>query len=358
MKLINLKKVNKILIIKLSAIGDVVHALPAANIIKRQAPWVELSWIVEDKAASILKSHPAIDKLIILPRQSWQLEFKGKKFTVLNEIIDFFKDLRSYKYDIAFDLQGLLKSGLVTYFSGATFRFGYSDAREGSRTFYNKKFTPPSVGTPVVERYLELIEKGLGIKGTGVEFRILSTQAEKEKNDLLFDRYDIDNQKKIAVIHPITSWKSKNWPLGSYSLLCDRLIEKNDCQVLFTGSDVDIEKIDLITKKMENKALNLAGKINLRELAELYKRADIFIGGDTGPMHIAAAVDCPVVVIMGPTDAERNGPYGENNVVIRNEELSCLNCWKRECPLGHNDCMKKLQPDIVLEAVRTIVEVN
>ncbi len=356
MELIKLKS-TKIIIIKLSAIGDVVHALPAVNIIKDKIPSAEVSWIVDKKASNVLEDHPSIDNLIVLPLSIWKENIKSNKVETFNEIINFFQNIRSFKYHYAIDLQGLFKSGLVTFLSGARYRIGYNDAREGSTLFYNKKFSPPPEGTPVVERYIQLIEKSLGIKSNKVEFNLSFSQFEKEKIDVLLIEYGIENNRRIVVINPITSWLSKNWPLNLYSLLCDRLIDEYDCQVLLTGSAANTDEIDLIIEGMKNRAFNLCGRINLRELAELYKRADVFVGGDTGPMHIASAVDCPVVTIMGPTNPVRNGPYGVKSIILQ-KEIDCINCWKRKCPLDHHNCMKQITVNEVFNAITSIMEVN
>jgi len=348
---------ERILIVKLSAIGYVVHALPVAHALEENFPRAEISWIVEDKAQEILAGNPCLDQVIILPRREWAKGFKNNKLQTLKEIKDFFIALRKKRFDLAIDLQGLFKSGLITWLSGARLRLGYSDSREGSTLFYNRKVTPPPENIPVVERYLELL-KPLGVERVEAKFDIAVSGEDKAKIDSLFAFYAIKPQDRLIAINPFTSWHSKNWLSGRYAELGDKLIAEAGYKVIFTGGPADQEGIDRILGLMDREAYNLAGETSLKELAELYSRVYLFIGGDTGPMHLAAAMGVPVIALMGPTDPARNGPYGTDSIVIQ-KDLRCKNCWKRECPkLGaeREACMKQIEVDEVFRAVKEIME--
>jgi len=350
-----LSRPDKILIVKLSAIGDVIHALPTARVLRQNYPEAEISWIVEDKAKDMVLGNPHLDEVIILPKGKWKEEFKEDKWRTLKEVKNFFKGLREKRIDLAIDLQGLFKSGIITYLSGAKRRVGYSDGREGSTLFYNKKVEPREGEIPVVDRYLELIE-AVGAEVNEVKFDIEVNENEKDRVDKLLGSLPSSQQKKLVGINPFTSWSSKNWPKEKYAKLAERLVRELDLQVLFTGGSGDREGIDNILEMMEEPAYNLAGKTSLKELAELYSRIDIFVGGDTGPMHLAVAQEVPVVAIMGPTTPERNGPYGEGHVVIQ-KDLECKNCWQRVCDRDLA-CMKDIEVEEVLSAIKGLIGVG
>ena len=157
----------------------------------------------------------------------------------------------------------------------------------------------------------------------------------------------------FAVLHPFTSWSTKNWPLKKYKRLTDRFVNDHQLKVIFTGSKADRIPIEKITDN-NNNIINLAGEINLLELAYLFSKASLFVGGDTGPMHLAAARRIPVIALMGPTNPSRNGPYGDNNVVIQ-KNIDCTNCWNKNCD-KQNQCMELITVDEVFSATKKFLD--
>ncbi|MFW6269095.1 MAG: glycosyltransferase N-terminal domain-containing protein [Bacillota bacterium] len=345
-------QVNKILLIRLSAIGDVIHALPAARAVRKAYPEAEISWLVENKARELVETNPNLDHTILFPKNTWKKEFKNNKLKALKEVRTYFKKFRKKEFDLVLDLHGLFKSALPAYLSKSKILAGSAEGREGSTLFYDKKiqFSPGKIHQ--VDKNLELAS-GIGGNGKKVNFDIVNTLQDRENINHLFKKWGLanisgDDSQILAAINPCTTWESKNWIQEKYVELADKLINKYGCQVIFTGGPGDIAYIKEIVNKMEEKAYNAAGKTSIRELAVLYKKADVYIGGDTGPMHLAAAVELPVIALMGPTDPATHGPYGSNNIVIQ-KELDCKNCWQRKCKKGYK-CMQEIEVEEVLQA--------
>ena len=347
----SLIKEEHILCVRLSAIGDVIHALPIANAIRKAYPAAEISWIVQQKAYDLVVGNPNLDNVILLPKERWRREFKDDKKGTLKEGHQFFIELKEeYDFDLALDVHGLFKSAFTAYLSGADKIIGPRDGREGSTLFYDQQVSLPEGKIHQIERNLHLAS-AIGAKEDEVSFDIKISKAVKNKIKYLLADLEIEAGQDLIAINPFTSWESKDWLQERYAQLADRLRTALEARVLFTGGPSDKEGVAQIMAAMDEKAHNLAGETNLEELAELYRRLDLFIGGDTGPMHLAVAQGLKSIVLMGPTDPKTHGPYGEEHLVIQ-PELKCKNCWERDCPKEEHLCMEKIRVEEVFAAVR------
>jgi lipopolysaccharide heptosyltransferase I len=342
-------KPEKILITRLSAIGDVIHALPVAYAIRKKYPNAQIDWLVEIKAAPLVNLNPYLDNVIILPRQKWKKQLKEEGFIkTAKSFISFFKEMRNRKYDITIDFQGLFKSAFCGFLIKPLLRMGPEDGREMSTLFYQAK-----IGTP--ERTVHRVQRNLHLAGAldtdieEVNYGLKMTPVIKSRVSRLFEKENIPRDKKLIVINPFTNWESKNWFLERYFELADRLIELGYF-IIFTGSNNDREAINRFVSKSDAYA-NLAGRTDLEELTEIYNRAKLYIGGDTGPTHLAAAVDLTVVALMGPTDPETNGPFGKGHTVIQDNSLECIRCWDKHCS-RNMQCMKSITVDQVLRMIK------
>jgi 3-deoxy-D-manno-octulosonic-acid transferase len=360
---VNLEQINyllirkpKILIVRLSAIGDVIHALPVAFAIKEKFPNAELNWLAEDRVVGLISLNPYVDKIIVMPRKQWQEIAKKNKWQALKAVVSFLKGLRNYNFDLVLDLHGFFKSALPVGMTKAPLRYGNAGAAEGSILFYNRKIKIPSQLTHKIDRYLYMTKAALGVSNEQVRFAIEPSSSDKVKVTKLLEEYSL-RDRKFVVINPYTTWKTKDWIVERYRELAGRIKKELDYEAVFTGDPGNRKGIDTILETSSVPVSNLAGLTNLGELAELYKRAELFIGGDTGPMHLAVAVGLPVVVIMGPTDPKIYGPYGNRNIVVRDDHSACLGCWKRKCP--HNqECMNNVSVEQVFVAVQKILGVK
>lgn len=342
----------KILLIRLSAIGDVIHALPVAKATRERYPDAEITWIVEDKAKDLLIGNPNIDNIIILPKKEWKKDFRNQKWSTLKKAQNFFKKLKRQQFDIALDVHGLFKSALTAYLSGAKRKVGPANGREGSTLFYQQKVKLPTVEIHQIDRNLQ-IAHGIDVKADTVAFDITLLPEEEKRVAQLLEEFSINDRKRLVTINPYTSWSSKNWLDQRWAEVADNLIRDLNCEVIFTGSPADRAGVIKIIDLMEERAHNSAGRTDLKELAGIYDRADLFIGCDTGPMHLAVAMTTPVIALFGPTNPITHGPYGENNIVLSSES-KCKCCWKRVCQ--HNkECMKAISVDQLLKAVNLML---
>jgi heptosyltransferase I len=339
----------KILFIKLSAIGDVVQTLPALEAVKKTCPGSQITWVVEEAAAGILEGHPLIDKLLVSRRKNWvrMLRHPSTIIEGLRGIFGFFRELRSMRYDIAIDFQGLLKSGILIGLAKATRKIGFDRTRELSYLFLNEKLPAYDIEKHALERYLD-VARYLGAHGPSptcvlpIEKELIAARQRAE---------ELRRQgRRLVVINPVARWKTKLWPERKFAELADRLIAERSAVVVFTGSLDDRPVVERIQGMMKDRAENRAGETTLKELAALAVVSDLFITTDTGPMHLAAAAGAKVLALFGPTAPWRTGPYGPSHIVIR-KGLACSPCFKRTCDVDIR-CMEEIAVEEVLEQIK------
>lgn len=341
----------KILIVRLSAIGDVIHSLPVLYALRKKFPDAYIGWVVEDKAAEIITNNHLLDKVYVFPKE--KLKSQGLTIDSCKEFLSFIKSVRKEKFDIAIDLQELFKSGVITFLSGAKRRIAHAKTREFADIFINEKLEAHDIFDPdklVIERYLEAA-KYLGAPIDEVKFTLppINQEIKKYVDDLF---KDINPDKPVIVFAPATTWQTKHWIESYWSKLLDKLSSDNN--IIFIGSKNDLNLINRITKMANtDKYFLLAGRTGLLELAEVFNRTDIVISPDTGPAYIANAAEKPsIIVISGATSNKRNAPYGEKHTAI-SAGISCQPCHKKRCSnkSNHLECMKKITPDKIIELV-------
>jgi lipopolysaccharide heptosyltransferase I len=326
---------RKILIVKPSSLGDVIHSLPFLNAVKTCFPKSEIHWIIAKGLEGILESHPMINKLWVIDKDSWK-NIQNVKSTI-QEIKVLFKKLKQEKYDLVVDLQGLLRSGVITGATGAPVRIGFREAREGSSVFYTHKVAGGK-NIHAVDRYLKIAES-LGCNTTDISFPFPFVQS----SDFRLQTSDTGD---YAVIVPGARWKTKIWPAEKFGKLASLL----PLESIIVGSKTDKAIADEIVSLSGGRALSLAGKTNLRELIAVISRANFIVSNDSGPMHIAAALNVPVFAIFGPTDPSRTGPYGKGHTIIR-EDILCSPCFRKSC--DDMKCMKDLSVEKVYGIIKS-----
>ncbi|MGV8058433.1 MAG: lipopolysaccharide heptosyltransferase I [Smithellaceae bacterium] len=334
-----------ILIVKLSAIGDVIHTLPSLAALRKLYPAAHITWVVEEAAADVVRNHPFLDTVLISQRKSWIKNFhNGEINRPLREMRAFLRELRQRPYDLVIDFHGLLKSAIVVLLSGGKIKLGYDSLQELSGLFYNEKI-PENMNKHAVDRYLDF-PRYLGATVGKAEFVLPINRDTETKAQLLLNKYKLEDKKFIA-INPIAYWETKLWDNEKFAKLADLIISNLNLDVVFTGSEK--EEIEKIIDQMQTHAVNLGGETSLAELAYLYKKSQMVITTDSGPMHLAAAVKTPVIALFGPTDPARTGPYGDGHTIIRTK-LPCSPCLLKTCPT------KKCMQDILPEQVFAVVE--
>ncbi len=346
---------ENILVVKLSAIGDVIHTMPALNAIKRHYPKARITWLVEEAAADLVEGHPALDRVLISRRKHWLAGLSGpSRYRQVKAAVVFIKALRDTRYDLVLDFQASLKGGVLIGLTRGTRKVGFGkglDHQEYSYLFLNEKI-------PAVDMEIHALTRGLSMLGsidipTGepIEYRLPVSQKDRQVVAKLLKNESGDNQRKIIAINPVAQWETKLWENAKFAELADYLVDRYAVTVVFTGGPADRSIVEDIRSLVKARSLNLAGQTTLKELAALYEQATCLVSTDTGPMHLGAAVGIPVVALFGPTAPWRTGPFGDGHRVIR-AAVECAPCFKRKCDTLQ--CMRKITVDQVIGGIEEL----
>ena len=342
---------QKILLIRLSALGDVIFTVPLASILTNNG--YDVTWLVSEKGYDIVKNNPAVDKTILAPFGKWKNQ---SLLANLREYFELIKLIRAEKFDIAIDVQGLFKSAIFLILCGAKRRISYKGAREFAFLAANELL--PSFKNiyekHVVYKYLEFA-KYLGIKDETVNVTLPETSPEtKEKVDKLLE--NINPQKPAIILAPATTWKTKHWQKDNWKELISKL--KDDYNLVFTGGKNDVEYVNSLIPTDAYNVINLTGKTDLKELIEVFNRGNLLISLDSGSTHLAWATQkIKIVSIFCSTPKTHYAPLGSTDKYIAlSGDLPCEPCHKRKCPLKTNECTHFPAPDEVLKAVKKLLE--
>jgi heptosyltransferase-1 len=315
----------KILIIKPSALGDIVQALPVLTGLRRQWPDAEIDWIVNDTLEQLLEGHPCLRRTIAYPRRRWTGLHR------LPEIYRWARRLRAEKYDITIDLQGLLRSGLMTWAAGSPIRIGLQSAREGARTFYNEVVEDNALSA--AERYLTCLEH-LGIAPQPLDFQLTARVPRPE-----------GLEQPYVALHPYSKWRTKLWPWRHYQDLVDSMPDRRFA-VVGEGPWFPLAA--------PGRLVDLRAKLTIAQLVAVLDGAETVLSTDSGPAHIAAALGRPTVVLFGATDWRRTRPIGQN-VSIHTAGVFCSPCLKRKCWRDTRvECMSIIDPAHVRALIATV----
>jgi heptosyltransferase I len=310
---------------------------------------------VEESAADLVIGHPALNRVLIAPRKTWIKDIRGGRFIrALSGFMRFLRELRDTRYDLVIDFQGLLKSAMWVVLARGRRKAGFGAGMEHAEYSYltlNERVPAVNMDQHAIERSLLLL-KGLGIPSADVRYQLpVTAQQESEAIELL-RACDVREGDRLVAVNPMARWPTKLWEPQSFAALADRL-EGEGIRVIFTGGPSDGAALDEIVRSMARPPRRLDGKTGLMTLAAVYRRAQVVVTTDSGPMHLAAAVGTPVVALFGPTAPWRTGPYGKTHVVIR-VDLDCSPCFKKQCLTTRYEehaCMKRLTVDQVAQAV-------
>ena len=331
---------KRILLIKPSSLGDIIHGLPLLKVLHEKWPDAKISWVIKDIYADILHKNTYIDELIIL-----------KKTSLTTSILSFRKRLRQGMFDLAVDMQGLFRSGLVAFLSGAPVRVGFNNARELAPLFYTHKIDAP-LDLHAVERNIKLVAS-LGCENQEIKFPLnLSQKAHEEVSEFL-QKNQLDSNRPLITLVPGSRWEKKRWSPAFFSLLGDLLNHELEAKIVIAGSIQEMELIHEIRKSMKNPSLEATG-FSLQKLSALLSKSDVVVTNDSGPMHVAAAMETPVVALFGPTDPRRTGPFTKNCLVIHSD-LECMPCFRKPCSQKSFKCMESITVEDVFEGVKKLL---
>ena len=349
----------KFLILRLSAVGDVIRTLPAVKALKEYYPNSSITWITEEPSRTLLESQPEIDKVLLLPRKRWTYGMKSLRSMgrTMGEGYGFILDLRRRRFDVALDFHGILKSGLLSFLSGAPQRIGFDrkSSKEGNFLFSNIKVRLPKEKMSRFQKNFALL-RGMGLEVNHFTPNLHVPEEDREHIESFFNTLSLPIKRPLIAIHPGTSPKTiyKRWMADQYSQLSDRLIHELNATVIFTWGPGELNWVEGIRKQMKEPSILGPQTESLTKLGEIFRRSNLYIGGDTGPMHIASLMGVPVVVIYGPTDPIVNEPFGPHKKVRK--EVGCNPCRKRSCK--ELTCLKTIQVDDVFKASNEILRIT
>jgi heptosyltransferase-1 len=321
------RKIKRLLIVRLSAMGDVIHTMPAVHALREAFPRVHIGWLIEERWAELLCApgsprrgsrsalRPLVDEVHAVSLKAWRKS--PFSITTLQRAATVWNDVRDARYDVAVDLQGAMRSALLARVSGARVVYGAAEARESPASlWYTRK---------VVARGRHVIEQNLSVAR-----RLCGDVGETSSPDISGDfprdpQAEVRIEKRLAesgigdfaILNPGAGWGAKRWPAERYGEVARGLAGHGLRSILNYGTG---EEELVRAAEVASGGVAQAMSCSITELISLTRRARLFVGGDTGPLHLAAALRVPVVAIFGPTDPARNGPYGTRSVVLRSAE--------------------------------------
>lgn len=300
-------------IVKLSSLGDVIHTLPVASALRAAFPDARLAWVVEARESAVLRDHPALDSIIAVDTRRWRRMVWSPRglADVKQELSRVRQTMRAARFDVAIDLQGLIKSGLLTAATGAGLRIGFSALRcwePLNAVFTNRHVTPPVGALHVIDQYCSLLEP-LGVHNPAVSFTVPRSAAAETRIGGFFAAEGIKPHDRVVALVPGARRPNKRWPVFHFRRLADRLCADAGARVIVAWGPDEQPLARSIAAGLWSRPV-VAPPTDLDDLTALVRRCSVLVGGDTGPVHLAAAVGTPAVGLYGPTLAERNRPYG------------------------------------------------
>lgn len=345
---------KSVLIVRLGAMGDVVHVLPALGLLKG-AGVEKVGWLIEDRWSALVEGTAHLGCIHRLPRGRWRREGTGV-FGRLGDLRRLRREMRAEGYAAAVDFQGLTKSALGAWFSGARRRIGYgdSDAREMSRFFYSERVKPPPEARHVLERNMSLLA-GVGVERPEgeLEFGLKPAEDDTERVRAGLAELGIHAGDRIALVQPGAGWPTKRWLPGRFGEAARILRDKHGFKPVITWGGAGERALAEDVRTGSGDAAVIAPDTDIAGLVALVAQAGLFIGGDTGPTHIAAALGVPTVGIYAASDTPRNGPYGPLVETVVSP-VECAGCWRRRCDLLPK-CMEAIATGQVMYAVEELL---
>lgn len=349
------KSFKKILIIKPSAAGDIICALPVLSGLRRIFPEAKISWLVSSHFSELIKGHPMLDDVIIFHRR--RFGYVGRSWSVARRFVRFVVELKEKDFDLVIDLQGLFRSGFLAWSTQADIRIGPAEKREFSWIFYTHRVPAIGFDTHTVDRMYSTL-KLFADSPPQIEFPVwIPPQADNNAKHLL--KAEGLRPGQFIVIAPGGNWESKRWFPERFAQLIGRIHSELGLSSILVGSrreeKISEEILSMLPRRAKTSVVNLIKKTSLSELISIIRESALVVSGDSAPMHIAAALARPVVAIIGPTNPKRTGPYGQlENAVVA--DVSCSPCYKRVCPLRDPlVCMRSIGVDMVFNKIGSIL---
>jgi len=330
----------KILVVKPSSLGDVVHTFPAVRRLRNRYPKACIGWVVNESLRALPAMCPDVDEVIVFPRSA------GRDIGTYRR---FLRTLRAFRADLAVDFQGLLRSGLIAWFSGASRRVGFRRSREGAWLFYTESVRIPGRIKHAVERNAALAAFAAG---EYEDYRVppfemtIPPEAETDAGGLLAEAGGVG--ARMIAVAPGARWETKIWPASAFASALDAAVtELPDVRIVLVGSAAEQEIARTVARLCRAATVtDLTGRTDLPVLCAVLRAAHAMLTNDSGPMHLAAALGAPVAAVFGPTDPERTGPYGSGHVVLRGR-CPDAPCFRKKCRRAADACWEGIDPSYV-----------
>ncbi|MBA4393847.1 MAG: lipopolysaccharide heptosyltransferase II [Desulfobacca sp.] len=351
-----LERIRRIALIQPSRIGDIVFSLPTLSGLRQLFPEARISWLVDERCKDLVADHPDLDESIIIPFKSLEKAIKNREWSRVRKTLSLLrKELRERSFDLSVDLHGLAKSALLVFLAKASFRIGSANTtgmKELSGLF-SKEIPPQPKDLHTIERNLTVISY-LGGWVEQPQFKFTIPSAQKEEIQTLLEQFGCRERDRLIVIHPGAGWLSRRWPVTRYADLIHKLQKELSARLIIIGGAEGGSKEDLLFKELfsliQVPVINLVQQLSLKQLLALLERIDLFVGNEAGPMHLATALNKPVVAVIGPTRPELTGPFGPKARIVR-KEVGCNPCRERNCP--DLKCMKAIEVSDVFNAIQS-----
>ena len=366
---------SRVLLIKPSALGDVVHTLPVLVKLRARYPRARIDWLITPENAEVVRYHPALSNVVLFARRDFSK--RGRRWRAFLSFVDLLKQIRRAKYELVIDMHGQVRSAFFTLISGARVRIGFDrpikrgvtisaehdlknvpnhgwrGAREGSWIAYTHRIPIPTLDVHAIDRYL-WVAPLLGLDDNPPDLTIhLSPEASDRVNRLL-EEHDVPASKPLVVLVPGTIWETKHWTIEGFAGVARQFLQ-DGFAVALVGTKRDQQRCRQIAAAAPG-TCDLSGKTTPADLAALIRRAEVAVTNDSGSMHVAASLGKPAVSVFGPTNPVHIGPYERPESVVR-VDLPCSPCNYRrlsQCPFDHA-CMKQVTSTMVVERVRKIL---
>ncbi len=347
---------KRILLIKPSSLGDIVHALPVLHGLRRRFPEAHIAWMVATPFVPLVANHPDVDEIVEFSRKKLARWFMHpSSFAAFRR---FSRSLKTARYDLVIDLQGLFRSGYFSWVTGAKCRVGFADARELAPLFYNKRLPKRSADEHAVEHNYRVAE-ALGFTRVKPKIDLAITEDERARAAEILEGVGLAKGASFAAVLPSARWETKQWLPERFSQLIDQIERERGLPSVIMGAPDERELCAKIANQCALSPVDISGTTNLRELAAVIEKAAVVVCHDSGPMHIAAALNRPMVSIIGPTNPLRTGPWGHQDSVVR-RDLDCSPCYLKrlsQCRYDHS-CMRELPVEPVYARLRVMLDQN
>jgi len=365
---------SRILLIKPSALGDVIHTIPVLVKLRARYPSARIDWLITPENADIVRCHPALSNVVLFARRDFSK--RGRRWRATVAFRDLLKQIRRAKYDLIVDMHGQMRSAFFTLISGAGVRIGFDrpikreltvsaehdlknvpnhgwrGAREGSWVAYTHRIPIPTLDVHAIDRYL-WVAPLLGLDNNPPDLTIYLSPETIRNVERLLERHGVPASKPLIVLVPGTIWETKHWTIEGFAGVARQFLREGFA-VALAGTKRDQERCRQIAAAARG-VCDLSGKTTPAELAALIRRAEVAVTNDSGSMHVAASLGKPMVSVFGPTNPVHIGPYERPESVVR-IDLPCSPCNYRrlsQCPFDHA-CMKQVTSEMVVERVRKI----